>query len=166
MLNSNESWALFKRIGGEIWESPNQCNVASKIVESCGGLPLAIKAVASALKVNGWEGCVGEPKWDYLEPDVIGALQFSYNFLNNHSKEMFSLCCLFPEAADIYIQDLLKLRLGFGLFRNMTFTLDKEIPQTHVLVDHLKSSSLLLEGSNGECVKMRDFIHYPYCIER
>lgn len=146
---------------GEIVESADRKDIAKRIVGKCGGLPLAIRAIANTLKdktLSHWEVCISKLKGQNLESVVGEALKFSYDYLSKpYAKEMFLLCCLFPEDQLIYIEDLFKLGLGFGLFQNTT-TLDTAMAQADVLVDYLKSSSLLLESQTEKCVQMHDVI--------
>ena len=52
VLSEGDSWALFRRFGGEVVGSPSQFNsVAREVVEECGGLPsLLIKIVTARLR--------------------------------------------------------------------------------------------------------------------
>ncbi|GKG54140.1 NB-ARC domains-containing protein, partial [Tanacetum coccineum] len=50
-LPMEEAWVLFKRVVGERVETDAKLKqVARKVVEGCGGLPLILQAVGKALK--------------------------------------------------------------------------------------------------------------------
>lgn len=72
-LNDDEAWGLFKGIVGEIVESADRKDIAKRIVGKCGGLPLAMKAVANTLKeksLSHWEVCISKLKGQNLESVV------------------------------------------------------------------------------------------------
>ncbi|CAL9750675.1 unnamed protein product [Musa acuminata subsp. burmannicoides] len=75
-----------------------------KIVEKCGGLPLAIKTIGGVLRDRGlnrsaWEEVLRSAAWSRTElPEgVHGALYLSYQDLPSHLKQCFLYCALFPE---------------------------------------------------------------------
>ncbi|XP_064998385.1 putative disease resistance RPP13-like protein 1 isoform X1 [Musa acuminata AAA Group] len=75
-----------------------------KIVEKCGGLPLAIKTIGGVLLDRGlnrsaWEEVLRSAAWSQtgLPEGVHGALYLSYQDLPSHLKQCFLYCALFPE---------------------------------------------------------------------
>ncbi|CAD5183434.1 unnamed protein product [Musa acuminata subsp. malaccensis] len=75
-----------------------------KIVEKCGGLPLAIKTIGGVLCTRGlnrdaWEEVLRSAAWSRtrLPEGVHGALNLSYQDLPAHLKQCFLYCALFPE---------------------------------------------------------------------
>ncbi|ERN19580.1 hypothetical protein AMTR_s00062p00106150 [Amborella trichopoda] len=50
VLNVEDSWNLFHKIVGEVVDFPTIEPLALEVIEECGGLPLAIITVASAMK--------------------------------------------------------------------------------------------------------------------
>ncbi|THU62341.1 hypothetical protein C4D60_Mb01t04120 [Musa balbisiana] len=80
-----------------------------KIVEKCGGLPLAIKTIGGVLLDRGlnyrglnrsaWEEVLRSAAWSRtgLPDGVHAALYLSYQDLPSHPKQCFVYCALFPE---------------------------------------------------------------------
>ncbi|XP_065000214.1 disease resistance protein RGA2-like [Musa acuminata AAA Group] len=75
-----------------------------KIVEKCGGLPLAIKTIGGVLRDRGlnrsaWEEVLRSAAWSRtgLPEGIHGALYLSYQDLPSHLKQCFLYCALFQE---------------------------------------------------------------------
>ncbi|KAE9464180.1 hypothetical protein C3L33_03912, partial [Rhododendron williamsianum] len=87
-------------------------------------------------------------------------LALSYEYLENEqAKHLFLLCCLFREDEEIRIEDLARYGFGLSLFDEIN-EMEKVRRRVLVLVDDLKSSYLLLDGTNEEeeCVKVHDVV--------
>lgn len=142
-------------------------DVAQNIVKECGGLPVAIVALARTLKnwpLGDWKTALtslqnSEPFLGVHEDlkQVYRSLKLSYdNLKNDRAKELFLLCSLFPEDYEIPIELLSKLAIGVGLFGEV----DKYYAVRSQMLgvkNELIDSSLLLKGEK-ECLKMHDLI--------
>ncbi|GMH31935.1 hypothetical protein Nepgr_033779 [Nepenthes gracilis] len=143
-------------------------SVMDELVKKCGGLPLAIVALANTLRdrnLSDWKHVadqlgktvsarVGGPMEDNVHP----ILKWSYNSISNkEKKKFFLLCCLFPLGLSIAIQDLMRYGAGLGLFQYMN-SLGEAIEQAHSWATELKSSSLLLEADNEQNVRIHDIV--------
>nr|DAD39600.1 TPA_asm: hypothetical protein HUJ06_013923 [Nelumbo nucifera] len=117
VLTEEESWDLFKRSAGSYVESPIFKDVAYKVAKECGGLPLALIIVGRALKgkqdIKIWEEAANELNKSRpihvrdVQKKVLGCLEWSYNHLpNEETKQLFLLCCLFPEDHNISVRNV------------------------------------------------------------
>jgi|UniRef100_A0A2N9H6K6 disease resistance protein RPS2 len=50
VLSEGDSWALFRRISGEVVDSPRFNAVARDVVEECGGFPLMLVKIGRSLR--------------------------------------------------------------------------------------------------------------------
>ncbi|WVZ88186.1 hypothetical protein U9M48_034733 [Paspalum notatum var. saurae] len=93
-LSQDDSWQLFQQ----------SLRLEKKIVEKCGGVPLAIKALASALhgkeRIEEWKSMRDSNLLavEGKEHSVSACLMLSYFYLPFHLKECFTLCSLFPKG--------------------------------------------------------------------
>lgn len=164
VLSDQESWVLFQDTVGHLAYAPHMYKVAKKIVKECGGLPLAITTIASALsnktKVT-WDDVLGQleksaPAGEYAA--VFNSLTASYDFLEPpEMKDCFLLCCLFPEGFDVPIEELVRYAMGLRLFKNVDSLLEART-RAHAHVEKLVNSNLLLASEQEECVKMHDLV--------
>ncbi|PRQ23020.1 putative P-loop containing nucleoside triphosphate hydrolase, leucine-rich repeat domain, L [Rosa chinensis] len=167
ILSEDDSWKLFvKTARNESLESTDFCEVAKQVANECGGLPVALIAVARALgdkyQLKEWQEAArrlknSQPASDDDDGRVLECMRLSYDFLNSEdAKSCFLLCCLFPEDYDIPENDLIKYGLGKGLFRADTF--EDARSRAHSVINYLKASNLLLDGERDEFVRMHDVI--------
>ncbi|KAL4201141.1 hypothetical protein AMTRI_Chr02g214690 [Amborella trichopoda] len=106
VLNVEDSWNLFHKIVGEVVDFPTIEPLALEVIEECGGLPLAIITVASAMKgkssIPVWKNALralrgASPEIKGMEPQVFRSLRYSYELLESQSmKQCFLYCSLFP----------------------------------------------------------------------
>ncbi|KAF8694046.1 hypothetical protein HU200_038498 [Digitaria exilis] len=89
--------------------------IGMDIIRMCGGLPLAIKAIASVLSTkekteNEWRKFINKSAWSMtkLPNDLRGALYLSYDDLPIHLKQCFLYCTLYPEGQGMYCVDLIR----------------------------------------------------------
>nr|CBW30232.1 Disease resistance protein (CC-NBS-LRR) [Musa balbisiana] len=92
-----------------------------KIVEKCGGLPLAIKTIGGVLCTRGlnrnaWEEVLRSAAWSRtgLPEGVHGALYLSYQDLPSHLKQCFLYCALFKEDYVFRRSDIVRLWIAEG----------------------------------------------------
>ncbi|XP_064948164.1 putative disease resistance protein RGA3 [Musa acuminata AAA Group] len=94
--------------------------IGTKMVQKCDGLPLAIKVLAGVLRSKKstmeWEWVLRSDLWKMkkLDENVLGVLFLSYEDLPSHLKQCFLHCSLFPDKADMYRKDLIRLWVAEG----------------------------------------------------
>ncbi|KAK1304532.1 Disease resistance protein [Acorus calamus] len=169
VLSSEDSWKMFKYYS-EVVESSidsgNVCCVAREVADECKGLPLAIATVGRALiekSLPEWENALVQlrasvPDNIFELKDVFMQLKFSYDHLSTEAQSCFLLCSLFPEDAEISVEQLTLYAMGEGFLGSVS-TLQETKNSVLSLVNKLKASCLLLEeGEKGETVKMHDVV--------
>ncbi|URD73555.1 NB-ARC domain [Musa troglodytarum] len=92
-----------------------------KIVEKCGGLPLAIKTIAGVLCKRGlnrsaWEEVLRSVAWSRtgLSEGVHGALYLSYQDLPSYLKQCFLYCGLFRKDYEFHGSTIVRLWIAEG----------------------------------------------------
>ncbi|XP_065630986.1 disease resistance protein At4g27190-like [Quercus suber] len=166
-LVEEESLALMKKIA-IVDDCAVLNDVVLKVVKECKGLPIAIITVGKALigkSLDDWNAAMHQLRKSRLvdiegvdeEKNAYACLKWSYDQLKCKTKLCFLLCSLLPEDYNIPIEEL--TRYAMGLEEDEDFqSLDEARSQVHAAINSLKDSSLLLEGSKKEFVKMHDMV--------
>ncbi|GLT98192.1 hypothetical protein SLE2022_157080 [Rubroshorea leprosula] len=170
-LQDEEAWTLLKKIvsdeveNSEFLENSELLSTARRIAEKCAGLPLAVEAVAKALKGKGahvWTDALRQLKrpsqesFKGIPAHVYSAIELSYNHLEEKELQLtFLLCCLLGHNSSI--EDLLSYGIGLELFPNVKTTGEAR-NRVLTLVSNLKSSSLLLDGPSNGWFDMHDIV--------
>ncbi|CAL4986508.1 unnamed protein product [Urochloa decumbens] len=101
-------------INNEI-EVQNLRGIGMQIVHLCGGLPLAIKVIASVLGTkerseNEWRKVLNKSAWSMIKlpSELRGALYLSYDELPQCLKQCFLYCALYPEDFIMHRDDLIR----------------------------------------------------------
>ncbi|KAH7859794.1 hypothetical protein Vadar_005521 [Vaccinium darrowii] len=168
ILEKKEAWSLFMKTA-EILVNPNEeiLSCAKEVCDECGGLPVAILAVATALKGKEWYAwrdaltLLKNSNFDQIvdiDPNLFSSFKLIYDHLEpKDARSCFLLCSLFPEDAEISIEDLVIYSFGMRLLDRIT-TLENVRNRVLTLVKGLKASCLLLQGRDDNTVKMHDVI--------
>lgn len=124
LLDRDERWELFCR--KVFSESGGVCpehlvEVGAKIVEKCGGLPLAIVVIGGLLMgrertVSAWSKVCDSAKWQLSQDSNLcrETLKLSYNHLPHYLKSCFLYLGLFPEDYEITADRLILLWVAEG----------------------------------------------------
>ncbi|KAI9088293.1 hypothetical protein K1719_030014 [Acacia pycnantha] len=137
--------------------------VTKKIVKYCGGVPVAIVALARALKnqpISAWKDALKTLEDRGIDQNLEEAykcLKLSYdNLKRQKAKELLLISSLFPWDFKIPIKLLIKIGIGLGSFKenDKYHSIRSEV---HGAIMELIYSSLLLNDEE-ECVKMHDLI--------
>ncbi|XP_057528162.1 disease resistance protein RGA2-like isoform X1 [Amaranthus tricolor] len=102
-LKKEDSWSLFEKVAfsSEQWNHHDDLvKIGQKIVEACGGVPLAIRMAGSLVygqDKKKWEAVqeVGVANMD--NDDITQILKLSYHHLPFSLKNCFSFCAIFPK---------------------------------------------------------------------
>ncbi|XP_064997260.1 putative disease resistance RPP13-like protein 1 [Musa acuminata AAA Group] len=108
LLSPEDGWSLLCKKATmnaeEERDAQDLKDTGMKIVDKCGGLPLAIKTIGGVLCTRGldknaWEEVLRSATWSQtaLPEGVHGALYLSYQDLPSHLKQCFLYCALFKE---------------------------------------------------------------------
>ncbi|XP_052486017.1 disease resistance protein At4g27190-like [Gossypium raimondii] len=116
-LNDDEARTLFEKKAGLDDFSDDSIKIrANQIGKKCGGLPIAIVPLGSALKGKThyeWQAAYRRLKdrrlteiEDVNEENAYVCLEASFDYLKNmETKTCFLLCSLFPEDDKIYVEN-------------------------------------------------------------
>ncbi|KAJ0499682.1 putative P-loop containing nucleoside triphosphate hydrolase, leucine-rich repeat domain superfamily [Helianthus annuus] len=124
------------------------------IVEKCGCLPLAIKAIGRLLrtKTDGeeWDDVLNSEIWD-LETanEIVLALRLSYHDLSADLKRLFAYCSLFPKDFLFEKEELVLLWVAEGYLNE---SLANKSPEClgHECFEKLLSRSFFQRAPSGE----------------
>ncbi|KAF3946879.1 hypothetical protein CMV_026903 [Castanea mollissima] len=166
-LVEEESLALMKKTA-IVDDCPGLNDVVLEVVKECKGLPIAIITVGKALtgkSLNDWNVAKHQLRKSRLvdiegvdeDKNAYACLKWSFDQLKRKTKLCFLLCSLFPEDYNIPIEELTRYAMGLEEFEDF-HSLDEVRRQVHAAINSLKDSSLLLEGSTKEFVKMHDMV--------
>ncbi|CAO2142757.1 unnamed protein product [Urochloa humidicola] len=123
LMSDDVGWELLWKsmhINEEI-EVQNLRTTGEEVVRMCGGLPLAIKVLASVLASkekteNQWRQVLKNSAWSMsnIPIELRGALYLSYDDLPWHLKQCFLFCTLYPEDYNMSRDDLIRYWVAEG----------------------------------------------------
>ncbi|KAM2062179.1 hypothetical protein ACFX1T_047156 [Malus domestica] len=159
-LKENESWSLFEKMAGNVVKDNRILKEATQLAKKCGGLPVLVVAVASALRESSleeWKDALRSFKrFDKkeLNEKALLALKWSYEQLEDQElKQLFLLC----GSCSNFLSDLLKYSMGLGLIKNVE-TVEEARNSLNRMVKKLKNSCLLLDSYDDETVRMHELV--------
>ncbi|KAG4123423.1 hypothetical protein ERO13_D11G325601v2 [Gossypium hirsutum] len=165
VLEHEEAWEFFKKIAGDGVESSDLLPIATEVAKKCGGLPIAIRTLATSLRNEPpfvWEDALRQlnrpSSSNFIEVSAAAysSIEWSYDRLQSEEyKQIFLLCSLMGH--NISFEVLLVCAMGLGLFRGVN-TVEETRNRLLTVVSHLKASCLLLDGYNNLHVDMHDLI--------
>ena len=158
-LQGEEAWHLLKNTTGDSVEGDQLRPIAIQVLDKCGGLPIAIVTIAKALKdetIAVWKNALDELRScapiniEGMDEKVYSCLKWSYNHLKSDEvKSLFLLCGCLSYYGDISMDQMLKYATGLDFFDDIN-SLERAINKLVTLVKTLKSSSLLLDGTEDD----------------
>ncbi|XP_058105937.1 probable disease resistance protein At1g61300 [Magnolia sinica] len=167
VLSREEEWELFKeRFGADVVLSGEIETIAKLVTEECGGLPLGIITVASAMRekddVREWRNALQELKCSTMEIEgmddqVFPILKFSYDRLKSERIQACFLCCaLFPEDHAFFDEELIEYWRAEGLMDDMG-DWEKELDKGQTILNQLIDVCMLVRRFDHRVV-MHDLI--------
>ncbi|XP_078153696.1 uncharacterized protein LOC144548857 [Carex rostrata] len=168
-LSEYSCWQLFQHyaFSGTSDTMPiHLVDMGREITRKCGGLPLAVKSIASLLRheadEEGWREILESDLWENKESKevIFPALQISYAHLPAHLKPCFLFCSMYPKDYTLKQMDLIKLWIAHGYIESRS---NRNIIEIGVeYYNELKERSFL-EYENTffkkEYCKLHDIIH-------
>ncbi|XP_074334424.1 putative disease resistance protein RGA1 [Apium graveolens] len=119
-LSQGDSWALFKNRAfshGGVLETEEFAAMGRRMVERCGGLPLAIKTLGGLLysKKSEQEWLLIQNSEMWKSKGVLSSLRLSYDNLPSSSlKRCFAYCSILPKDSVIHINELVEIWMALG----------------------------------------------------
>ncbi|KAF7046560.1 hypothetical protein CFC21_055585 [Triticum aestivum] len=124
-LSQQDSWELFsnRAFSNGVDEQPELITIGRRIVNKCGGLPLALKTMGGLMstkqKVQEWkaieESNIGEN--DGGKYEVMPILKLSYKYLSSEMKQCFAFCAVFPKDYEMEKDRLTQLWMANGFIQ-------------------------------------------------
>ncbi|KAF7105709.1 hypothetical protein CFC21_106488 [Triticum aestivum] len=124
-LCEEDSWELFlnKAFGNGIEEQADLVTIGRRIVDKCGGLPLALKPMGGLLsskqKVQEWKAIEQSSIGDNVggKYEVMPILKLSYKHLSSEMKQCFAFCAVFPKDYEMEKDRLIQLWMANGFIQ-------------------------------------------------
>ncbi|KAI4308523.1 hypothetical protein L6164_031585 [Bauhinia variegata] len=166
LISEKEAWQLFKKHAGINDDASEKSlkGLPQVINKACKGLPVAVAAIASALKgksLDDWKKAFHSLK-HYEQVDTIkskdpyASVRLSYDHLEmKEAQDLFLLCSLFPEDSEIKEENLIRMGTGLGLFKN-AYSCDRARSIGGSAINKLLDSFLLLQAKEGLSVMLHD----------
>ncbi|XP_044499351.1 putative disease resistance protein At3g14460 [Mangifera indica] len=165
LLSDKACKSLFEEhaFGTGAFAVPNQISdsIYKRVVQRCGGLPLAAKTLGGLLRFkrsDEWENILKSKIWSTSnESDhVLPALKLSYYYLPSNLKRCFGYCSIFPQDYEFEEKDLALLWIAEGIVQPSEKQLDEASECFHKLC--LWSLFQQLSSDSSKYV-MHDLVH-------
>ncbi|XP_059441940.1 putative disease resistance RPP13-like protein 1 [Corylus avellana] len=166
-LQEEDCWSLFAKHA--FYDGNSDAHgelkvVGRKIMEKCGGLPLAVKAIGALLRtkpnVDEWDKILKSELWDLPidEMGILPALRLSYKYLSSHLKRCFAYCSIFPKDFSFKKDQLILLWMAEGFLPQPKHKTMEEVGNEYLLT--LESRSLFQKSSEDKsCFVMHDLVN-------
>ncbi|KAF6169733.1 hypothetical protein GIB67_004125 [Kingdonia uniflora] len=161
VLSKNDSFQLFRQEVGDV-DSDALREMSEKVVNECGGLPLAIVTLARALRKEDkgiWTDVIPQLRKSMHEGmDIVNASIKMMLFLKTRETKLcFLLCALFPEDHKVTMDALVGYAMGEDLLGDGE-TLSETRGNLRIMLNSLVSSGLVLKGDDERYVMMHDIV--------
>ncbi|KAF8694512.1 hypothetical protein HU200_038258 [Digitaria exilis] len=122
-LPEDHCWQLFQSYAfgaTNIDEASSLFEVGRKVMQKCGGLPLAIKSIGCLLRskidMQTWTEISKSEFWEYSDDneEIFSALRLSFYRLPARLKPCFLLCALYPKGELFTKDDMIHLWIAHG----------------------------------------------------
>ncbi|KAL6908019.1 hypothetical protein ACP4OV_002189 [Aristida adscensionis] len=125
-LDEEDAWSLLKKQlrPDQVVGVDQLKDVGMRIVEKCGGLPLAIKVMGGLLSTrypnqHDWEDVLNDVAWSVagLPKDLDHRIYLSYADLTPQLKQCFLYCVLFPKGTSIWMIKAIRMWISEGFIQ-------------------------------------------------
>ncbi|XP_073143379.1 putative disease resistance protein RGA4 [Henckelia pumila] len=167
-LSEENCWLLFKdrAFGQEKEEHPNLEPIGKKIVQKCGGVPLAAKALGGLLRFKRtqkeWLHILESEIWNLPQEEtlLLPALQLSYHHLPLELRRCFAYCAVFPKDSKIEKEKVIFLWMAHGYISSNGILEEEDIGNE--IWNELVLRSMfqdVTEDYTGTTFTMHDLVH-------
>ncbi|KAJ7951077.1 Disease resistance protein [Quillaja saponaria] len=173
VLNEEEAEELFKKVAGLDNDPSDQVakddktygELAVDAAKKCAGLPVAIVAVACALKnksLSQWKAALEQLERNNYSRDLIDAadrsIKIGYDNLESEElKSIFLLCARMGH--DPLIKDLVDYSLGLSLFQGV-YSIKEAEHKVDESITKLKALGLLEDSYSSDRFTMHDIVRH------
>ncbi|XP_044499324.1 putative disease resistance protein RGA4 [Mangifera indica] len=136
LLSNDACKSLFQEhaFGAGAFAVPNQISdsIYKRVVERCGGLPLAAKTLGGLLRFkqsDTWENILESKIWSTSDErdHILPALKLSYHYLPSNLKRCFGYCAIFPQDYEFEEKELALLWIAEGIVQPSDKQLDEAV---------------------------------------
>ncbi|WRX22673.1 NB-ARC - like 10 [Theobroma cacao] len=122
-LSEDNSWLLFKQRAFQMKRKEEYTKlegIGKQIVKKCGGVPLAVKALGSMLRLkhreSDWLSVKESEIWELGDDGstILPALRLSYDNLPSFLRQCFAYCSIFPKDSEMDKSNLIELWIANG----------------------------------------------------
>ncbi|CAJ2638910.1 unnamed protein product [Trifolium pratense] len=167
-LNKSDCWSLFVTHafdGKKLDDYPHLLeSIGKKIVDKCGGLPLAIKTLGQLLRrkfsEHEWRMILETDMWQLSDADnnINPVLRLSYHNLLSNRKRCFAYCSIFPKGYGFDKGELIKFWMADGLLKCSGADKSEEELGNEIFTD-LESISFFQKSLYGVAFVMHDLVN-------
>ncbi|XP_044499325.1 putative disease resistance RPP13-like protein 1 [Mangifera indica] len=164
-LSDEACWSLFEEhaFGTGAAAVPNQISdsIYKRVVERCGGLPLAAKTLGGLLRFkqsDSWENILESKIWSISDESdhILSTLKLSYHYLPSNLKRCFGYCAIFPQDYEFEEKELALLWIAEGIVQPSNKQLDEASECFHKLCSRSLFQQL---SSDSSKYVMHDCVH-------
>ncbi|XP_052159024.1 putative disease resistance protein RGA3 isoform X3 [Oryza glaberrima] len=157
-IPNDDCWLLFQHFAfGKqcVNEKSSLVQIGKKILQKCGGLPLAVKSVGCLLRSktdeHTWMEILESELWELDEKDnIFPALRLSYYWLPTRLKPCFLLCSLYPTYLGFTKDEMIDLWIAQGYVYSTGGKTRQEVGDEYFNELHARS---LIETSSGQLLR-------------
>ncbi|XP_071700558.1 probable disease resistance protein At4g27220 [Rutidosis leptorrhynchoides] len=163
VLEEPEAKKLFWEIAGIVSDGDHDLiKIGEDVLRKCGGLPIAIKTIASTLRDNKDKDTWKDALVRFQNNSLLmleNVFEIRYDYLkNDDEKAIFLLTGLFPDDHNIRIEDLTRYGWGLKLFNNNLNSVSTARTRVKACVKNLIRSNLLIESDKTGYVNIHDLV--------
>ncbi|VAI55232.1 hypothetical protein VPH35_109785 [Triticum aestivum] len=178
-LSDDDCWELFKGKAfeeGEEHMHPKLVKLGKGIVQKCGGVPLAAKALGSMLRFKrneeSWIAVKDSEIWQLDKEDtILPSLKLTYDQMPPGLKQCFAYCASFPRNYEIDRDKLIQRWIALGFIEPTKYGCQSVFDQANDYFEHLLWMSFLqevvehdlskkeLEEDHNVKYKIHDLVH-------
>jgi len=156
-LAETDCWILFVKHafrGRNVFEYPNLESIGKKVVDKCGGLPLAVKTLGNLLQrkfsQGEWLKILETDIWHVskVDDEINPSLRLSYHNLPSNLKRCFAYCSMFPKGYVFEKEEGVKLWMAEGLLKCSRRDISEE-ELGYEFFDDLESISFFQQSVNS-----------------
>jgi hypothetical protein len=152
-LSNDDCWELFRCKAFEEGEEdlhPRLVRIGKEIVQKCGGVPLAAKALGSMLRFNkseqSWMAVKDSQIWQMeKEETILPSLKLSYDQMASDLKQCFAYCSVFPRNHEIDREKLIQQWVSLGFIQPAKYDCQSVFDRANDCFEHLLWMSFLQE---------------------